>query len=108
MSTIVINGVSYSGNSIVVSNNKVIIDGKDMTPNEKQITIMVDGDVNDLNISSCNKLTVNGNVNELSTQSGSVNISGDVNGSVKTMSGSVNCGKISGSVKTMSGSIIHK
>ncbi len=40
MSTIIINGNTYSGNSIVVTNGKVIINGKDVTPDGKEVVVL--------------------------------------------------------------------
>jgi len=108
MSTITINGNTYSGNSIVISNGKVIINGNDVTPNEKEINIVVHGNTEDLKIDHCNKIVVNGNSKNISTKSGDIFITGNVEGSVQTMSGEVDCSDVSGSVSTMSGNIKHK
>lgn len=105
MGSITINGNSYVGNSIVVSNGKVIIDSKDMTVDGKQINITINGNINDLKVDSCEKISVKGNVGSIKTTSGDVDIVGDVSGSVQTMSGDVDCSNIEGSVSTMSGDI---
>ena len=123
MSTIIINGNRYNGDNITVRNNKVIIDGKDMTPDSKEINITVEGNVEDLDIDYCNNIEINGNVNNLRSGSGDVTCndvqngvqtgSGDVdctniNGYVQTGSGDVNAETITGSVKTGSGNIKYK
>jgi hypothetical protein len=105
MSTITINGNTYSGDNITISNGKVIINGKDVTPDGKEINISVQGNVNELKVDNCNKIFITGNVKNVSTKSADVDISGNVEGSIQTMSGDVDCGKISGSVSTMSGDI---
>lgn len=107
-STITINGVSYVGNNVKIINGKVIVDGKDMTPDAKNITIHVDGDISKLSVDICENLSVTGNVNELSTVSGDVTIGGNVGQNVKTVSGDVKCGNISGKVTTVSGDIKNK
>lgn len=108
-SKVVINGVSYvGGKNVRIINGKVIIDGKDMTPDAKNITIQIEGDVSNLSVDICDKLSVTGNVNELSTVSGDVEIGGDVGGSIKTTSGDIKCGNIAGNVKTVSGDIKNK
>lgn len=107
-SKITINGVSYVGNNVKIINGKVIVDGKDMTPDSKNITIHVDGDISKLSVDICEKLSVTGNVNELSTVSGDVTIGGNVGQNVKTVSGDVKCGNISGKVTTVSGDIKNK
>ena len=108
MSTFTINGTTYSGNNIVVTNGKVIINGKDVTPDSKEINISIQGDINELTVDTCTQLTITGNVKELSTKSGDININGDVHGSVQTMSGDVDCGNVAGSISTMSGDIKYK
>lgn len=105
MSSITINGKSYYGNNITVVNNKVIIDGKDATPDAKEINIIVQGDITTLKVDNCNELCVNGIVNELETRNGSVTITGNVGGNVTSSNGSIKCGNVKGSVKTSNGSI---
>lgn len=110
MNTITINGnkISASGN-ITVSNGKVIVNGIDVTPDLKQISIVVTGDVETIKVDACNEITVKGLVKgNISTQSGDINIEQSVGGSVTTMSGDVDCGNISGSVSTMSGDIKYR
>lgn len=89
MSTITINGNTYSGNNITVVNGKVIIDGVDFTPDSKEINISVAGDIAELRVDSCNKLNVQGNAGNINTKSGDVEIGGDVSGNVQSMSGDV-------------------
>jgi len=108
MSTITINGNTYSGNSIVISNGKVIINGNDVTPDGKEINITVHGNIEDLKVDNCNQVLVNGNSKNISTKSGDINVTGNVEGSIQTMSGDVECLDVSGSVSTMSGNIKHK
>jgi len=108
MTQIIINGSVFNGNSISIKNGKITVDCKDVTPDQKEISISVTGDVKELKADSCNKITVKGNVTTVSTLSGDVEISGDVQGPVTTMSGDVKCGNIAGSVQTMSGDIRSK
>ena len=56
MGTISINGVNYSGNNIIISNGKVVINGKDVTPDSKEINIKVEGNIDKLVVDSCIKL----------------------------------------------------
>lgn len=107
MASININNNSYVGRSIVITGNKVIIDGKDVTPDSKSIEIKVEGNINELKVDACDKVSVTGNVEMLSTQSGDVDVSGDV-GSISTMSGDVDCGDVNGYISTMSGDIKHR
>jgi hypothetical protein len=108
MSTITINGNTYSGNNIVVTKGKVIINGKDVTPDSKEININVEGNIEELKVDTCDSIIINGDVSNITTQSGDVEISGNVTGSIQTMSGDVDCGTVGGSISTMSGDIKHR
>lgn len=108
MATISVNGVTYSGGrSVTITNGRVIVDGKDLTPDAKDIRIEVSGNVENITADACNSITVNGAVGEVSTQSGDVKC-GDVAGFVSSMSGDIDCGNVRGNVKTMSGDISHR
>jgi len=107
---IIINGKSYSGGrNISIINNRVIVDGQELPGQEaKEINISITGNVSEIRIDACNKLSVEGNVESVTTTSGDVEC-GNVGGSVKTISGDVRCeGSIGGSVSTISGSIKSK
>lgn len=106
MATIKINGVSLSGNNIVIVDGKITVDGKDVTPEQKEIAISVDGNVERLEVDSCASLSIAGDAGNVKTVSGDVSVSGDIKGSVNNVSGDVNCdGTIVGSVNTVSGDI---
>lgn len=109
MGTVNINGRVYTGDTIVIKNNKTFIDGKEAdTADAKEINISVTGDIKTIEVDACNKLEVSGNVTgNVKTMSGDVKC-GNVNGSISTMSGDVDCEEVGGSISTMSGSIKHK
>ncbi len=101
----VIDGRSFAGNNICISNGVVTIDG-----------VVQDGELSgDINV------TVNGNVDVLENQVGTITAhnvgeatagSGDINcnnvsGSVSTGSGDIRCGSVGGNVRTGSGDITH-
>lgn len=111
MNSIVINGVRISGGrNITVIDGRVIVDGKDVTPeSNKEINISVEGKVDLIKVDHCQKVYVAGDVGSITTQSGAVEVGGNVQGSVQTMSGSVECyGSINSSVSTMSGSVKYR
>lgn len=108
MGTITINGTIYSGNSITMKGNKVIIDGKDVTPDAKEINISIVGNLTKLEVDHVNTLSVKGEVLNISTKSGDIEVEGNVNGNIQTMSGDVDCGAVGGSISTMSGNVKHK
>lgn len=120
---ITINGKNIFGKNINISNGKVIIDGVDMTPDSKEITINVMGNIDTLDVDYAKEIKINGDINKASTGSGDitcVNItggartgSGDIecetlNGDVQTGSGDVKATTITGSVKTGSGDIKYR
>lgn len=120
---ITINGKNIFGKNINISNGKVTIDGVDMTPDAKEITINVMGNIDTLDVDYAKEIKVNGDINKANTGSGDitcVNItggartgSGDIecetlNGDVQTGSGDVKATTITGSVKTGSGDIKYR
>jgi hypothetical protein len=99
-----INNRGYNGKSISIINNKIIIDGVDVTPNSKTINITIDGNVDNLSVDVCNNIIVNGDVNKLTTSSGDIDCD-DVLGDIKTISGEIECGKVGGNISTISGDV---
>lgn len=120
---ITINNQNYSGRNLTIINNRVIIDGKDVTPDAKEINISVTANIETLKVDYANRVEVNGVVNDIEAGSADIEVKGNVGGSiqtgsgnvkcgdvgtdVKTGSGNVKCGKINGSAKTGSGNITH-
>lgn len=109
MNTVVINGVIIQGGrNVSIVNGKITVDGKDVTPDAKEISIVVNGAVERLDVDACRTVSVTGDVGNVKTMSGDVDVSGDVKGSVQTMSGSVSCGNIAGGASSISGNITHR
>lgn len=107
MSRITINHREYSAHSsIVINNGRVLLDGKpvDTADDQKRISIEVHGDIQDLQIDSCDTLLIQGAVGSVQSTSGDVRC-GDVGGSVQTVSGDVRAKSIGGNVKTISGNV---
>jgi len=107
-STIKINGVTFHGDNVSIVNSKIIIDGKDVTPDSKTISIQVEGNIGNLKVDVCDKVSVTGNVTNLTTVSGDVSVTGDVGQNVQSVSGDVKCSNIAGKVSTISGDIKNK
>lgn len=109
MNKIIINGktiIAKNNATITMTGDKLTVDGRDVLKGEtaREITLIVQGNVSE--IKGVSTVMVNGDVNNVKTQSGNVEIGGNVLDSVKTMSGSVKVdGNITGNVKTMSGNI---
>jgi uncharacterized protein (DUF342 family) len=119
-----VNGITYKGDSIVISNGKVKIDGKRVdTGDAKEIKIEVHGDIDLLDVDVCEYVTVEGNVGDIkvsqgditvngnvmdnvTNSQGDITIAGDLNGDAKNSMGNIKAGKnIYGKPKTSMGSI---
>lgn len=99
-----IDGKSFSGRSVQIINDRVIIDGVEQDGSlVGPVSVTVHGDVERLETVSGN-VEVSGSCGHVKTMSGDVRC-GNVSGDVGTMSGDVTCGPIAGSVKSMSGDI---
>ena len=104
---IIIGNQTFSGNSIVISGNKVIIDGVDVTkslPDQKKYKIEITGNLQSLQCDSCEEIIVAGSVGSINCGSGDVECA-DVTGNVSTQSGDIDCHDIGGNVSTMSGDV---
>lgn len=97
----------HDGHNVSIVNGRVIIDGNDVTPQMKNISISVEGSVDTLTVDACNYVKVSNTVNKLTTTSGDVTC-GDVTGDVQTTSGDIECGDVNGQVKTTSGDVTAK
>lgn len=104
MATVKFNGQTYVGSNITITNGRVIIDGKDETPEGKHIIIHVDGDIQELSVDACHQVTVNGSCGTARSVSGDIKC-GEVKGDVDTTSGDVKCGHVNGDVRTNSGDV---
>jgi hypothetical protein len=102
-----INSTDYAGRNITISGNKIIIDGVDITADHKdakEISIVVNGDLENLDVDYCKQLAITGNVGKVRSGSADVNCN-DVLGNVQTGSGDVECESITGDVQTGSGDV---
>lgn len=105
MSSVEINGRSFSGKNISIDSNGVVIDGKHVELGKELVfNVVVIGEVQ--SIHGANSVKVTGPVGSVKTMSGEVEC-GDVTGNVSTMSGDITANNIAGSVKTMSGAITY-
>jgi hypothetical protein len=98
---------NYQGNNISINNGRVIIDGVDVTDDNdnKVLNITIQGNVESIS-GLVSTLKVTGDINNLSSGSGDVDIVGNVNGNIKVGSGDISVrGNVSGSVITQSGDI---
>lgn len=104
---VVIDGRTFIGRSIVINEDRVIIDGIEQSGSlVGPVNIIVSGHV-ELIDGTFGSVTVQGSCESVKTMSGDVKC-GDVYGPVSTLSGDVDCSVILGHVKTMSGDIIRR
>lgn len=102
-----INGQEFVGRQVTVNNGKIFVDGVEQGKTQNgQVIVTINGNVESVEVEN-GSVTVSGDVHQVKTMSGDVHCSG-VSGSVNTMSGDVVCDAIGGSASTMSGNIIHK
>ena len=84
--------VSRSGN-ITINNNKVMIDGVDVTEEtgleeQKEIHISIEGTVESVRLEQ-GSVTVTGDTGDVKTSQGSISVGGDIKGDAKTSQGSI-------------------
>ncbi len=119
--TFTINGVKMNCNNCTISNGQVFIDNQPLALEKgTPIYISVVGPVDSIEAAVVNNLSVTGNCNKISiqsgnvtcqsvsgsvqTQTGNINVSENINGNASSMSGNIGVGgKITGNCSTMSG-----
>lgn len=106
-----INGKVYNNISgvVTIENGRMLVNGKpieDWSDSDcKTINITIEGNLESLDVTSCNSITVNGDIKKVKTGSGDVTVRGSVGGDVQTGSGDVECGNVDGDVSTGSGNV---
>lgn len=106
--SVTINGTTYKGNNICINGDKVVIDGKGQDNHLQgvgKITVTVNGDVDTLTTTSGDIIVKGSVTNSVKTTSGDVSVQGSVGGGVNTISGDVEANTIKGSCSTISGDI---
>ena len=85
---------SIEGNSISVINNKIFVDGKEIEiEEEREINIIVEGNLDKLEVDCCNSIKVN-------------RVTKDVKGNVNNINGNIIAKAINGNCKTTNGDIL--
>ena len=110
--SIQINGKTFSGNSVSIINGEVIIDGKKQTNlsdfEEKIINVTINGNVESVSTSN-GDITISGVVkNNVKNVNGSIDIGGDVSSSITSTNGNVTCNNVSGDIDTTNGNIKYR
>ena len=111
MNTTIVNGRRYDcpdGANVSVINNKMYVNGQpvdDFSNDEKNIEIIINGNVDEVKTDTGN-ITVNGNISgDATTDCGNITVGGDIRGNVKTDCGNVSANGIAGKCSTDCGNI---
>lgn len=105
-----IHSMVTSDDAIYVNNQKIDLNENDSSPRRQplKVEVVVQGNVKDVTTKSGN-VNIVGTVEHVEATSGCVTIKGNVNGTVRCTSGTIDIeGNVSGDVKCTSGVISHK
>lgn len=107
MAKITINEKVYEGNNVNIGDNKIFINGVDVTPEGKTIDIKIEGNLESLEFEACRTCIIVGDVlGDVSSNSGNISVRGNVKGEVGSTTGSIEiAGDIHGEVCTNSGNV---
>ena len=101
--------ISYSDskNNLSITSKGIFLNGKNILTGSEvgsPLNIVIEGDIDKLETSS--DLEINGNVGNITSNSGDIDISGGVSGNIELNSGDIDIsGGVGGNVKTTSGDI---
>ena len=98
--------INIKGNNVSIINNKIFVDGKEIGTEEKEINIIVEGNLDKLEVDCCNSIKVNGVTKDIEVSNGNITISGDVKGNVNNINGNIIAKVINGNCKTKNGDIL--
>lgn len=105
--SITIDGKTFSGRSVSINGDQVIVDGVVQQGTlVGPVSVVVNGNVEKLEMSN-GDVEVSGEVGSIRTSTGDV-MCRDVKGDVITSTGDVTCGSVGGGVKTSTGDINHR
>lgn len=98
------NTVHTVKDSLILENNKVIVDGVDVTEDMDKVSIVINGDVKSMEVFVCKEISVTGSVGFINNTHGNVSCA-NVEGDVKTTHGDINCSDVTGDVDTVHGKV---
>ena len=98
--------INIKGNNVSIINNKIFVDGKEIGTEEKEINIIVEGNLDKLEVDCCNSIKVNGVTKDVEVSNGNITISGDVKGNVNNINGNIIAKVINGNCETKNGDIL--
>lgn len=98
--------INIKGNNVSIINNKIFVDGKEIGTEEKEINIIVEGNLDKLEVDCCNSIKVNGVTKDVEVSNGNITISGDVKGNVNNINGNIIAKVVNENCKTKNGDIL--
>ena len=98
--------INIKGDNVSIINNKIFVDGKEIGTEEKEINIIVEGNLDKLEVDCCNSIKVNGVTKDVEVSNGNITISGDVKGNVNNINENIIAKVINGNCKTTNGDIL--
>ncbi len=102
-----INGETYTGSTVTMSNGSVIVDGvKQDKVTAQRVMITINGDVDSVS-STDGTIIMHGDAKTVRTTNGDVECE-NVTGDVTTTNGDVDAWDVAGNVSTTNGDITHK
>lgn len=104
--SVVIDGKSFSGNTVSINGDRVVVDGVVQEGSlVGHVSVTINGDVEHFEIGS-GMVRIRGDVRgDVKAHSGDVDVEGTVMGAASTMSGDIEAEVIQGNCSTMSGDI---
>lgn len=106
--TVHINGMTFSGSNLSIVGGKIFVDGKEVEVKEtktKEIRVTVEGNIETLEVES-GSVEIVGNVGNIEITSGNLKVTGDINGNAEITSGNIKVqGKIGGNASVSCGNI---
>lgn len=118
--TVIVHGDYVRGQKIIVGaksigirNGNVIVDGKpldnlQLTQNDRNVNITIQGDIERLEVDVCDRLEVQGDAGRIKTNAGDVHVSGDCHGDIHANCGNITCGNVDGDIHSNMGTVNYK
>lgn len=101
-----INGRKFTGSNVSIVGGEIIVDGKEVEglEGEKEITVNVEGNLVNLHTDH-GVVNLKGSAEFIQSVNGNINVDGCVYGDVKAFNGNIDCKAAQGSVSSINGNI---
>lgn len=96
--------------NMTIQDGRTIIDGIPIEEwnNRNEILVVnitINGDIDSLDVDSCDTITINGNAANVNTKNGNVRVSGNIEGNAESKNGNITANTIKGNAETKNGNI---